>query len=275
AALEAHLDRRLVQRTTRAMALTPAGRAFHRRIGPLLDELDRATALVGESETTPRGLLRVACPLVFAHEHLTRWLVALGQDHPELTFDLVLDYARNDLIEDHIDVAIRFGVLEPSSLVATKLAPMPRAVVASPDYVARHGQPTLPDEIARSSGHRAAVFPYDGHGGRWRFRDAKGRGTRVEVDVRYRVTDGLVLRQLARAAMAVTLLPRWLILEDLRRGTLVDLFPGHDVTSTEHDGAIWLVYPSRTYLPLRVRVFIDHVKKQCNAAGWSCLHRPS
>jgi len=268
AALEEALDCRLFQRTTRSMVLTPEGRAYQQRVTPLLDELARVSERVGEDDT-PRGHLRVASPLAFTHEHLAGWMGELYERYPELELELVLGYRFNDLVEDRIDVAIRLGVLEPSSLIATKLADMARVVVASPDYVETHGRPRRPKDLAAPP-HRAVVFPYDGHGGTWLFRDGKRRETRVDVQVVARVPDGLTLRKLVLHSMGVSLLPRWLVASELREGTLVDLFPKHYVTSTRHEGAIWLVYPSRDHLPLRVRAFIDFVKERfAKGPPWS------
>jgi DNA-binding transcriptional LysR family regulator len=170
--------------------------------------------------------------------------------YPELTFEL-------DLVEERIDYAVRLGKLADSSLIAHHLCDMVHTVCASPAYLRRHGRPNTPRALAE---HECLRYPIPGHPARWRFREA-GRPA-FEVPVRGRViaTNFVALRQCGIAGMGVLLLPRRIVADALRTGALIDLFPDHHATATEFDLAAWMVYPSRSYLPMKVRRFADFLK---------------
>jgi DNA-binding transcriptional LysR family regulator len=164
----------------------------------------------------------------------------------------------SDLIGEQLDVAVRLGRPRATSLVGSKLCDMPRVVVASPDYLARQGLPKRPRDLTRLP---CWSFPFEGHDASWRFRDARGRTGTLPVKVRGVAADGFVLRRIALEGGGFTVLPRFLVAEDLRSGRLVDPFPTFDVTPTVFDTALWLLYPSKE-LPLRTRVFVDYAKEQ-------------
>jgi DNA-binding transcriptional LysR family regulator len=132
-------------------------------------------------------------------------------------------------------------------------------VVGSPEYLRRRGHPRRPKDLAD---HDCLVFPFEGYRPAWSLRDRRGRTQRIDVPARIVVPEGLVLRALAVRGVGLTLLPRWMVHDELRDGSLVDVLPNHDATGTVHDAAIWLVYPSREYLPLKVRAFVDFVKRR-------------
>ncbi len=245
--------------STRRVTLTEVGEAYHRRVAPLLEELELAAERTRETNDEPRGLVRVATPTAFAHEHVAKWIVELHALHPELRVELVLDTRLSDLVEERIDVAIRLGQVQASSVIAVKLCEMPRVVVASPEYLATAGRPRRPADLAQRA---CLAFPYEGYGPVWTFRDAKGRESRVEVSPLVTVPEGLVLRSLAVRGVGLALLPRWLVAEQLHDGSLVEVLPDHDATATVHGAAVWLVYPSREYVPVKVRAFLDFVKER-------------
>lgn len=257
AVLEGEIGIRLFQRTTRRLALTEAGRSYHRQVAPLLDALDRAADAARDLGARPRGLLRVAVAAPFATLYLARWLATFAARYPELEIELVLDSRYADLVGERIDVAVRLGRVASASVVALKLCDAPRAVVASPSYL-MNNTPRRPADI---NDHRVLVFPRGGERETWRFRDGEGRTTEVEVRARIAAADGLIVRELARSSLGLALLPRWLCAQDLRSGVLVDVFPMHEVTATEFESSLWLAYPSRANLPLKVRVFVEFLRE--------------
>ncbi|MBZ0090633.1 MAG: LysR family transcriptional regulator [Sulfuricellaceae bacterium] len=266
AALEDELGVRLFQRSTRRLDLTEAGILYLERIEPLVEELQRARHMVADMSETPRGLLRITAPVSFGQLMLLPVLPELAEAYPELSFDLRLTDAMEDILADRIDVALRTGALSDSGFIASRLCAMALVVCASPRYLERYGKPTLPASLR---GHQCLCFPIPGWRSRWRFRDHSGNVTEEPVRSRVIISNGLALKQCVLADMGVALLPQWFVWRELRDGALLNLFPDYETTGTEFDEAVWLLYPSRHYLPLKVRVFVDFFKaKFSQGAPW-------
>jgi DNA-binding transcriptional LysR family regulator len=178
--------------------------------------------------------------------------------YPELTVDLVLTDAVVDLLTDRIDVAIRLGLLADSTLIAQQLMRTHYRVCASPDYLKRSAPLTQPIDVEN---HNCLLFPLAGFRSRWIFKDNQDQLSDVSVSGRTFISSAIALQQCAIAGMGLALLPSWLVNDDIQAGTLVNVFPNHQVTATDFNTAAWLVYPSRAYIPLKVRAFIDFLKK--------------
>lgn len=270
AELETELEVRLFQRTTRRLSLTEAGQAYLDRVAPLLLELEHARDNARDLGAVPRGVLRIAVTGTFAQLHLVRWLPCFLAQYPDLQLELALDARYTDLISDNIDVAIRLGHMQPTSAVAKKLCAMPRVIVASPKRLNASSGLT-PEAVGAVP---CLLFPHEGYGPRWKFRDRKGEVQDFEPRSRVAAADGVFLRSLAVDGEGFALLPRWLCAEELAAGSLVDVFPGYDVTATEFDAAVSLLYASRSYLPLKVRVFVTFVTELFrNGPPWEAVLR--
>jgi len=267
AALENELGLRLFQRTTRRLSATEAGLVYFDRVEPIIAELERARLRAVDVNEGPRGTLRVTAPVSFAQLNIVPLLPELAVRYPDLSIDLRLTDAALDLVEEHIDLAIRMGPLRESGLIAAKLSPMISKICASPSYIEAHGQPRAPQDL---EGHKCLQLAMPGFGARWRLRDRKGTVTDVPVQGPLRTSNAIALKQCALAGMGIVLQARWIVGRELREGSLVDLFPDHDVTAANFEApAVWLLYPSRAYLPLKVRVFADFLKEKFkNAPPW-------
>jgi DNA-binding transcriptional LysR family regulator len=259
AALEAELGFRLFQRTTRRLAPTEAATVYFRRVEPLVSELEQAEQLALDASTHPRGLLRVTAPVSFAQANLVPLLPAFTSRYPDVSFELLLNERFMDLVEERIDVALRLGRLPDSGLVAHRLCDMRYMVCASPEYLRRRGRPARPQDLER---HDCLRYPLPGYGPVWRFRSARGRVVDVPVHGRVVASNGGALRQCAVAGMGMVMLPSWHFADELHAGSLVDVFPEYAVTASEFDLGVWLLYPSRSYLPLKVRAFADFIQEQ-------------
>jgi DNA-binding transcriptional LysR family regulator len=257
--LEQQLDVRLFQRTTRKLSPTEAALAYFDRVEPMIDELERAALVAVDSGDTPRGLLRVTAAVAFAQANLAPLLPEFAKRYPEVGLDLLLTDAFVDLVEQRIDIAVRLGRVTDSSFIAYRLAGMVYAVCASPDYLKRRGRPNSPADLARHDCLRYR-YPNPGYGPRWRFRMGDDEPFDVPVRGPIAASSGGVLRQCAVAGMGVVLLPRWIVAEELASGALVELLTNFRASPADFDNAIWLLYPSRSYLPLKVRVFADFLK---------------
>lgn len=264
AALEAQLGGRLFQRTTRRVAPTEAGIAYFEKVEPIVEELARANQGVAEAARQPRGRLRVTTSVSFGQQCLVPLLPEFAARYPDLSLDMRMTDAVVDLLAERIDVAVRLGRLPDSRFIAQRLMTTRYRVCAAPQYLARHGRPKRPGDLAA---HDCVLFPLPGFRSRWIFKDRRGALARVPVHGRTVISNAVGIRQCAVAGMGVALLADWLIRDDLAEGRLVDLFPAHKVAATDFDTAVWAVYPSRLYVPQKTRAFIDFLKQRLPAAG--------
>ncbi|MDJ0703907.1 MAG: LysR family transcriptional regulator [Leptolyngbyaceae cyanobacterium MO_188.B28] len=258
AGLEQELGVRLFQRTTRRLSPTEAGAVYFERIEPLIEEMQQAIHIATDISGQPKGTLRITASAAFGQTCIVPLLPEFGKLYPDLTVDLLLTDAVVDLIAERIDVAVRLGPLADSTLVAQQLMRTHYRVCASPQYLQQWGQPTQPSDI---EGHNCLLFPLAGFRSRWIFRDSNGVTCEAPVRGKTVISNAIALQQCAIAGMGLALLPNWLIDKDLHIGALVNVFPNYDVTATDFNTAAWLVYPSRAYFPLKVRVFIEFLKQ--------------
>ncbi|MDE1916799.1 MAG: LysR family transcriptional regulator [Sphingomonadales bacterium] len=258
-ALEAALGVSLLNRSTRSVSLTTAGENYYPQATRLLAQLEDANNQVREGEGPPRGLLRVSLPASFARMHITPFLPRFMAQYPGIELDLLMSDAMVNLVEQRIDVAIRLGVLDSSSLMARRLAPHRRITCASPAYLARHGTPATPGDLAA---HACLTFAFADGERLWRF----SQGQRIEqIRVRgpLRANQAEALKEGALAGLGLVMLPTWLVGEEVAQGTLQPVLaawqgeigrPG--VTTTLEGGIHALYLPDRKGSP-KVRAFVD------------------
>ena len=255
--LEKELGVRLFQRTTRQLAPTEAGIIYFNRIEPLMEEMQQAVELVTESDL-PKGTLRVTASVSFGIKCIVPLLAEFETMYQDLSIDLSLTDYRLDLVTERVDLAIRLGKLKDSTLIAQKLMSTKYAVCASPDYLKQHGQLQHPEDITQ---HNCLLFPFAGFRSHWIFRNRQKETIKIPVKGRTVISNAIALQQCAIAGMGLALLPHWLIDKELESGALIEVLPSYDVTATDFQTSAWLVYPSKSYVPLKVKVFIDFLKK--------------
>jgi DNA-binding transcriptional LysR family regulator len=258
AGLEEELGIRLLQRTTRQLSPTEAGMMYFQRIQPLVEEMQQAIDVATDVSGQPKGTLRITASVSFGLKCIVPLLSDFRSMYPDLTIDLVLTDANVDLFAERIDLAIRLGLLADSTSIAQQLIQTRYFICASPQYLKQWGHPKIPSDIEK---HNCLLFPLAGFRSKWRFRNRDREESEVFVRGHTIISNAIALQQCAIAGMGLALLPNWLIGDDLRDGALVNVFPSYDVTATEFSTAAWLVYPSRAYVPLKVRVFIDFLKQ--------------
>lgn len=252
--LEERLGVRLLHRTTRRVALTDEGRAFHGRLRGILADLSEAEGEMTERQTELRGRLRVGAPMDFGRAHLAAPLAAFAAAHPDL--DLEVEFADRfvDIVEEGFDVVVRIGRLADSSLVARRLAPCRRVLCAAPAYLERRGLPRSPRELA---GHTRIGYAYEVDRA-WTFRQRR-EAERVALPIRHRTNNGHVTRALLLAGLGIALMPTFLIADDLRTGRLRSVL----VDLLDADTAIHAVYPHRKGLSAKVRGLVDFLTRHC------------
>lgn len=254
ASLEAELGMRLFQRSTRQLSPTEAGLLYFEHIEPLVEEMHQARDKALDVSRQPKGILRVTASVSFGLKCIVPLLPKWNALYPDLTVDLALTDTVVDLLSERIDLAVRLGLLPDSSLVSQLLMPTHYVVCASPKYL-QGADPLLnPQDLAQ---HPCLLFPLTGFRSRWIFKDIHGELTEVLVSGRTLISSAIALQQCAISGMGLALLPNWLIDEDLRNGSLINVFPTYAVTATNFNTAAWLVYPSHRYVPRKVRVFSD------------------
>ncbi len=219
--LETRLGTRLLNRTTRRLSLTEAGAAFHRRAqritADVIEAEEEATAL----HARPRGLLRINAPMSFGVLHVAPALAAYLERYPEVSVDLTLNDRVVDLVEDGYDLAIRIGRLADSSLIARRLAPCRILLCAAPSYLAAHGTPAHPMDLAR---HRCIAYAYGGDRGDWVLTGPEGE-VRVRVSARLQVNNGDAIQAAIREGYGIARQPDFIAAADLAAGRMVQVLP--------------------------------------------------
>lgn len=251
--LEARLGTRLLHRSTRQLQATPEGSAFYTQCVRILEDIDSA-----EREAThtaaPRGRLRINCYVPFGVHYLLPILPEFLRRYPDITVDVASTDTVVDLLEDRTDIAIRAGELRASNLVARKLGDSRMAVLASPDYLARHGTPRTPHELAE---HNLLGFSFRRQVPPWPFLDAAGGRVQIRPDGNALMGDGESMRHVALAGLGLARLSRMHVKHDIAAGRLVPVLENYNPGDLEAVHAVFLG-PGKQ-LPPRVRVMLDYL----------------
>ncbi|WKB53390.1 LysR family transcriptional regulator [Eleftheria terrae] len=254
--LEASLGVRLFQRGSARLAPTDEARRFHERARQLLEDYEEAVAAVREQVRVPRGLLRVSAPLALGQARLNGLLLEFLSGYPEIEVELRLDDRFIDLVEEGMDVALRFGRHLPPDLIARPLCSSPRWLVAAPEYLRHRPAPARPEELASHDYLRYARAPADSV----TLSNASG-SVQVPVRSRYRVDSAMAILDGVLAGAGVALEPAWLVAGLVDAGRLQRLLPQWCGPSQE----VFLLHVQRRQQPLRVRVLLDFLAERVAA----------
>jgi DNA-binding transcriptional LysR family regulator len=260
--LEAHLHARLLNRTTRRLSLTEIGRTFHERCVQLLADLEEAEESAGEGTLAPRGTLRLTCGVTFGTRHLAPAVTEFMARYPEMRFDVELSDRIVDLVDEGFDAAVRIGAVGGQNLVARKVGVTQLVCCAAPAYLARHGEPRVPEELAA---HACLTYAYAPQSGLWPFRDTDGRERSVRITGPVHANNGAFLEALAVAGVGIAFEPDFVVGPDVKAGRLVKILR----TFLPRAAPIHVVYPSRRHLSAKVRAFTDFLMQRFTLAEWS------
>lgn len=250
AALEDRLGCLLFQRTTRALTLTEDGEVFYRMAQEVVEAASEAESAVGRGRGRVAGRLRLVCGAAFGRLHVVPHLSALMGEYPELEVDLTMQDSFTDLIADGIDLAIRVGESDDSSLISRRIGASRRVLVATPEYLERAGSPQQVSDLAQ---HRCIVFSGLAAGDRWTFK-GQGAPTILPVSGPFRVDNSEGVRAAVLAGLGIGYMPIWHFASgELDDGRLVELLPA--CAPPAHP--INAVYPSRRHLPSKVRATME------------------
>ncbi len=251
-ALEERLNVKLLQRTTRKIALTIEGAAFLEDCQRILTELEEAETSVSERSAKASGQLTISAPAGFGRQHVAPLIPAFLEEHKEVRLTLNLSDRVVDLIGEGVDVAIRIATLTDSNLIGVKLADNKRVVVASPDYLKKHGRPVSLHEL---SNHNCLTFSSDGSQRGWTFRE-NGKNVLLKVEGNMVCNDGAVLHDWALAGKGLAWRSMWEVGSEIEQGKLVTVLD--EYTAPGND--IYAIFAQRRHLPLRIRAFVDYLR---------------
>jgi DNA-binding transcriptional LysR family regulator len=253
--LETRLGARLLNRSTRKLLLTAEGEAFHERALRVLADIDEAECAVAASQA-PRGRVRINSNVPFGLHHLLPLVPRFSAAYPQVTLDIVLSDTVVDLMDARTDVAIRVGPMRASQLMARKLGESAMAVVASPAYLARHGEPKTPRDLA---GHNCIGFNFARHCDKWPF---VFEGERLWLPIHGDATagDGETSRQLALVGQGLARLSHFHIGGDIAAGRLVPVLEACNPGDVEEIHAVYVGHGGQ--LPMRVRAVIDFLVRE-------------
>ena len=247
--LETRLAVQLMARTTRKLTLTEVGETLYNRFVVLLADWQETESAAGDAQAALAGTIRIAAPLSFGIAHLGPAIVDFMREHPLVEFDIDFSDRKVDLIAEGMDLAIRIGNLPDSTLVARKLASISTVVTASPAYLKKHGTPKTPEDLKLFKELRYGYRPITA----WPYKGPDGVEGRVDMKPRLRATNGDFLRDAAVAGEGVLIEPRFIIHENLRDGTLVEILSDYQWPQL----TAYAVYPPTRHLSVRVRALVN------------------
>jgi len=265
AELEAHLDTRLLNRTTRRISLTETGQDFYERGLQLLADLDEAESSVRATTVVPKGSLKLTCGVTFAERYLAPAIAEFAARHAQLQFDLDLSDRAVDLVDEGFDLAVRIGHGGQQGLVSRRIGWTEVVCCASPAYLSRiaAAAPRQPGDLARLECLTYTHLPVPNH---WQFVAGDGGTHSVRITPRHRANNGRMLVELACLGLGIAIEPDFIVAPEVRAGRLVRLLPGFALPRVP----IAAVYPSRRHLSAKVRAFVGFLAERfAHEPEWS------
>lgn len=264
--LEARLKTTLFHRTSRKMAITESGRSALTRATRILDDGEAVEAEVTAQAKTPRGRLRLACPMSFGIGHVAPVLPAFLAAYPDITVDVDFSDAQVDLVAGGFDLALRISSLADSTLLARRLCSVRILLVGAPAYFEIHGRPAHPRELGD---HRALVYANAARGDAWRFTHKRHGDFSIGVPAAFRANNAEALTPALLAGLGLALQPEFLVWNELARGALEAVMPEWTVPPI----ALHLVTPPHRARASRVELLMDHLAASFASAPWAAAVR--
>ncbi|WP_028111698.1 LysR family transcriptional regulator [Ferrimonas kyonanensis] len=253
AALEKDLGAQLLIRGSRTHSLTETGKLYYDRVVNILHEIEEAESEVRAAGVTPKGKLRVTLPSMFGSLYVAPLIPEFLSSYPEIQLDLKFTEKMLNLVEEGVDLAIRLGNLEDSSLIARPLGSDDLILVSSPGYLAKHPAPLHPSELTN---HNCLVYSLSSEGATWSFTNQKP-DTSVRATGNFQCDTGSGLLEMLLADTGIAFMPRWLVGKYLESGQLVQV-----LNQYYRRYPINAVYPQNRYVPLKTRCFLDFMTQK-------------
>lgn len=248
--VEKRLNVRLFHRSTRKLALTEAGKSYYQLALPLLEEFTELVDSVTGDQSSPQGLLRISVPVAFGEMKLAPLIPRFMQQHKDIRLEIILSNSMVDMVEEGIDVRIRVGGVNDSSLIARHLTTLPLILCAAPTYLKQHGRPKTAQDLSQ---HNCIIDSNFRIGKQWPIISPKGKAESVNVNSRITASSPSAVKEIAVAGGGIGMVPRFIVEPALEQGLLEEVLP--DFSTLEF--GLFAMYPHRRYLPKKVRCFID------------------
>ena len=248
--LETHLGARLLVRTTRKVALTDTGEAYLASARRILEDVEETERVASGEFHAPRGELTLTAPVLFGRLHILPIVLDFLAIHPEINVRLLLSDRNLHLLEDHVDMAVRIGELEDSTLRARKLTETTKRMIASPAYFEKYGRPEKIDDL---NDHKLLHYSNQSSGNVWKVTAPSGEKRQVRTAGWLSVNDGQSLLNAAVAGLGIAYLPSFLYGEAMEKGLVEDAIPDLPVETQ----GVYAVYPPGRFTQPKVRAFID------------------
>jgi len=256
--LEQRLGVKLLNRTTRQISLTEAGHLYYQSCAKLVGEALEITDRISGMSESVSGNLRISCPIALGNDYIAPILAEFIRLYPELKIELLVDDHIVNLVEEGIDVAIRIGWPEDSTLVARKLSDSPRCLCASPNYLKRHGLPQQPEDLVK---HQWVLFTLLPTPHRQVVRK-NGREHTVKVNGQFKTNNALTLRSLLLADCGIGVISEFIVKRDIENGNLVKLLPDYDAGAA----GVYALYPDKHFKLLKVQLLLNFLSKSIRFA---------
>ena len=256
--LEARLQTRLLNRTTRKLSLTEGGHAFYERCVQVLVDLEEAEQAAAQTSLVPRGTIKLTCGQSFGLLYLAPAMAEFLERDPEVKFDVSLSDRVVDLVEEGFDLGVRIGALGPANLIARKLGETKLIACASRAYLEKHGTPRVPEDLGK---HNCVTYAYVPDSNVWRFRDPEGVEQTVTVSGNLHANNGDLLTQAAVNGIGIVYEPDFIVGPALAARQVVRLLEGWEPAPL----GIYAVYASRKHLSAKVRAFVDFMSARFGA----------
>jgi DNA-binding transcriptional LysR family regulator len=255
AQVEKELGVRLFNRSTRRLALTDAGNLYYQDAMPLVESITRLNDKVSGAQTDPSGVLRVSASVTFGDTCLAKHLPEFLAQYPELQIELQLSDRKVDMLEEGIDVVIRIGTLDDSTLVSRKINHFPLILCASPSYLAEKGMPKYPEDIKH---YNCIVDSNFKMAKQWPFMDERGLQGVMNINSNISVNSPRSVREYAIAGVGIALVPKFIVESAIQQGLLTIVLPEYQMQSYN----MYAIYPHRKYLAQKTRAFIDFLTEK-------------
>lgn len=257
ASLEERLDTKLLNRSTRSLKLTEAGKEYYQHCIRILNDFQEAEASIGKGKIDPTGTLRISTSAAFGRTYILPFLNEFLSTYPDIKIDLMFGDKYTDLVKEGIDLAIRIGPLEDSSLIAKKIGSSPRVVVASPEYLVKHGRPKKPADLIK---HSCLFYSLQKSPDLWYFNSTQEGDESIRVSGRVKASSPDAVCDATLEGLGISILGEWYVREHIKKGRLIRILP--DYKPTAYD--IHAVYPERRFVPQKVKRMIEFIADNIN-----------